>query len=44
MTAPDERPPLSVIVPTRGRPDLLDAALSSLRESLADDDELVVVE
>ena len=44
MTTPAKRPPLSVIVPTSGRPDLLDGALSSLRESLADSDELVVVE
>ena len=43
MTEP-ERAPLSVIVPTCGRPDLLDGALSSLRDSLADIDELVVVE
>jgi glycosyltransferase involved in cell wall biosynthesis len=33
-----------VIVPTSGRPDLLDAALSALRASLSGDDELVVVE
>jgi glycosyltransferase involved in cell wall biosynthesis len=33
-----------VIVPTSGRPDLLEGALSSLRVSLADSDELVVVE
>ncbi|HVV75168.1 MAG TPA: glycosyltransferase [Mycobacteriales bacterium] len=44
MTSPAMRPPLSVIVPTSGRPQLLDAALTALRESLADTDELVVVE
>ncbi|HVT65999.1 MAG TPA: glycosyltransferase [Mycobacteriales bacterium] len=44
MTDSKQRPPLSVIVPTCGRPDLLDAALSCLRESLAEGDELVVVE
>jgi hypothetical protein len=33
-----------VVVPTCGRPDLLDGALASLRASLADTDELVVVE
>ncbi len=44
MTAAGARPPLSVVVATSGRPELLDAALSSLRASLADDDELVVVE
>jgi len=38
------RPPLSVVVPTRDRPDLLDAALRALRASLADTDELIVVE
>ncbi|HVY08666.1 MAG TPA: glycosyltransferase [Mycobacteriales bacterium] len=44
MTSAAERPPLSVVVPTRGRPDLLDSALACLRASLADSDELVVVE
>lgn len=44
MTTSSARPPLSVIVPTSGRPELLDAALASLRESLSDTDELVVVE
>lgn len=44
MTAPATRPPLSVIVATSGRPELLDAALASLRDSLSDVDELVVVE
>jgi GT2 family glycosyltransferase len=38
------RPALSVVVPTCGRPDLLDGALVSLRASLAETDELVVVE
>jgi glycosyltransferase involved in cell wall biosynthesis len=44
MSPAAARPPLSVIVPTCGRPDLLEAALSTLRASLSDDDELVVVE
>lgn len=44
MTAPGSRPPLSVVVPTSGRPQLLDDALTCLRASLADIDELVVVE
>jgi glycosyltransferase involved in cell wall biosynthesis len=45
MTDPmPHRPALSVIVPTRGRPELLDAALASLRASLAAGDELIVVE
>lgn len=44
MTQSAGRPPLSVIVPTCGRPDLLDAALTSLRASLDDGDELLVVE
>ncbi len=44
MTPPTQRPPLSVVVPTSGRPELLDTALSSLRASLTDADELVVVE
>jgi GT2 family glycosyltransferase len=39
-----DRPALSVVVPTCGRPDLLDAALVSLRASLAGSDELIVVE
>jgi glycosyltransferase involved in cell wall biosynthesis len=43
MTSP-ARPPLSVVVPTSGRPELLDGALTSLRASLSDADELVVVE
>ncbi|HWA65663.1 MAG TPA: glycosyltransferase [Mycobacteriales bacterium] len=38
------RPALSVVVATCGRPELLDAALVSLRAALADSDELVVVE
>jgi GT2 family glycosyltransferase len=38
------RPSLSVVVPTCGRPDLLDGALASLRDALAAGDELVVVE
>ncbi|MGN6473290.1 MAG: glycosyltransferase family 2 protein [Mycobacteriales bacterium] len=44
MTSSSTRPPLSVVVPTSGRPELLDAALARLRDSLADNDELVVVE
>jgi glycosyltransferase involved in cell wall biosynthesis len=35
---------LSVVVPTSGRPELLDGALSALGASLADTDELIVVE
>ncbi|HVW81461.1 MAG TPA: glycosyltransferase [Mycobacteriales bacterium] len=42
MTA--SRPALSVVVPTCGRPDLLDGALTSLRRALAEGDELIVVE
>lgn len=38
------RPALSVVVPTCGRPELLDGALTSLRASLSTTDELVVVE
>jgi glycosyltransferase involved in cell wall biosynthesis len=38
------RPALSVVVPTSGRPDLLDGALTSLRASLDASDELIVVE
>jgi glycosyltransferase involved in cell wall biosynthesis len=38
------RPPLSVVVPTCDRPDLLDVALARLVEALAPDDELIVVE
>jgi glycosyltransferase involved in cell wall biosynthesis len=38
------RPPLSVVVPTRDRPDQLDAALRSLVASLGEQDELIVVE
>lgn len=37
-------PALSVVVPTCGRPDLLDAALVSLRASLREGDELIVAE
>lgn len=42
MTA--ARPPISVIVATSGRPELLDAALSALAASLSPADELIVVE
>jgi glycosyltransferase involved in cell wall biosynthesis len=38
------RPPLSVVVPTRDRPDLLDVALRCLVASLSEGDELIVVE
>lgn len=38
------RPPLSVVVPTRDRPDLLDDALRCLGETLGEQDELIVVE
>jgi glycosyltransferase involved in cell wall biosynthesis len=37
-------PPLSVVLPTSDRPDLLDAALASLRASLREGDELIVAE
>lgn len=38
------RPPLSVVVPTRDRPAMLDRALGSLASALAGDDELIVVD
>jgi GT2 family glycosyltransferase len=38
------RPPLSVVVPTRDRPVLLDAALRCLVASLGEQDELIVVD
>jgi glycosyltransferase involved in cell wall biosynthesis len=39
-----ERPPLSVVVPTRNRPERLRDALAALRSSLRPDDELIVVD
>ena len=49
MTAGPGRPrrpahSLSVIVPTRDRPELLDACLRALRAALGEDDELIVVD
>jgi glycosyltransferase involved in cell wall biosynthesis len=38
------RPPLSVVVPTRDRPEQLDACLRALRSSTGADDELIVVD
>lgn len=38
------RSPLSVVVPTRNRPDMLARALTSLREALGPQDELIVVD
>lgn len=38
------RPPLSVVVPTRNRPDMLTRALDSVRATLGPDDELIVVD
>jgi len=38
------RPPLSVVVPTRNRPEMLRRALDSVRAALGPDDELVVVD
>jgi glycosyltransferase involved in cell wall biosynthesis len=37
-------PPLSIVVPTRDRPELLDACLVALRVAMREDDELVVVD
>ena len=39
-----ERPPVSVVVPTRNRPALLDACLASLTAALEDGDELIVAD
>lgn len=36
--------PISVVVPTRNRPELLDGCLNALRKSLRDGDELIVVD
>jgi glycosyltransferase involved in cell wall biosynthesis len=44
VSPPESRPPLSVVVATSGRPELLDEALTSLRASLGEADELIVVE
>ena len=38
------RPPISVVVPTRNRPEMLKRALESLRPTLGPDDELLVVD
>ena len=38
------RPPLSIIVPTRNRPDMLDRALASLGPAAGPNDEIVVVD
>ena len=38
------RPPLSIVVPTRNRPQMLRRALESVRAALGPDDELVVVD
>lgn len=38
------RPPLSIVVPTRNRPDMLDRALASLGPAAGPDDEIVVVD
>jgi glycosyltransferase involved in cell wall biosynthesis len=37
-------PPLSIVIPTRNRPDMLDACLSTVVASLREDDELIVVD
>lgn len=42
MTA--ARPPLSVVIVTRDRPEMLDRALSAVRRALGADDELLVVD
>lgn len=39
-----ERPPLSVVVVTRDRPQMLDRALAAVRQAMSDADELVVVD
>jgi len=40
----DRREPLSVVVPTRDRPERLRAALTALRAALGPDDELIVID
>lgn len=40
----DAPPPLSVVVPTRDRPDMLRRCLESIRKSLGPDDELLVID
>src|SRR5581483_9986989 len=44
MTDSDARPPLTVVVPTRNRPDRLRTCLDALLPKLAGDDEVVVVD
>src|SRR5260370_32337312 len=39
-----DRPPLSVVVPTRDRPQLLGGCLAALRASLGPQDELIVAD
>jgi glycosyltransferase involved in cell wall biosynthesis len=38
------RPPITVVIPTRTRPDMLDRALTSVRAAAGADDELLVVD
>jgi glycosyltransferase involved in cell wall biosynthesis len=38
------RPPITVVIPTRNRPDMLDRALTSVRAAAGPDDELLVVD
>ena len=40
----ESRPPISVVVPTRDRPDLLDGCLQAVRAALQAGDELIVVD
>jgi glycosyltransferase involved in cell wall biosynthesis len=43
-TVPEPAPPISVVVPTRDRPGLLDECLRALRRALAEGDEVIVVD
>ena len=40
----EARPPVTVVVPTRDRPDMLDRCLRSVRAAVTTDDEIVVVD
>jgi len=40
----NQRSPISVVIPTRNRPDLLEGCLKNLRRSLGEQDELIVVD
>lgn len=39
-----DRPPVSIVIPTRNRPDMLDRALRSVRAAAGPDDEVIVVD